>query len=1306
MILQPTFKKLKAFSTYFVLALGIFTGANDANAVISQAPLVAGSTAVPGSLALTPSVEYPTILTLANLGTYSANTVYAGYFDSKKCYTYTYIANETTTNVSRFTPSSVATTATCANNLNNGLWSGNYLNWAATQTIDPFRSALTGGYRYVDTTTLTVLQKARHTGQGGYNSERTISATVAGSSATVRTRLNSGGTGYGYKMQITLGDNWSTYCTRSNGCTAQQLTNKTTSTYQGGALAAGVVYEASVRVEVCKATMPESNCVQYGSNWKPEGLIQQYAGDLRYSVFGYLNDSSATRDGGVLRAAQKYVGPTLGDLTDNTKKEWSATTGVMVQNPDSITSSMGVTIENSGVLNYLNKFGELTTNLHKSFDPVSELYYTAIRYFKGMQPVSTYSSYTAANGTDGSTAVWADKFPVISNWTGMDPVTYACQKNFILGIGDTNSHKDKNLPSAEATSGTNEPAKPQAVRDDTTVDVVAATRQVQTIERNDTPAIDLKVTAADFRGGNNNSAYIVGLAYDSHTKDIRPQIDGSQTVSTFWVDVREGGTLQARALNQYWLAAKYGGFKVPTNYGNPYERTTTLDTAWWTNSTADAPDLTANNDMRPTNFFVASDATLMIKSLKSAFANIVAQSAGTATALASNSTQLDTGSAIFQSAFNNTHWSGDLSMKTIDDGVVQPASWSAAAVLDARNGVTTRNIYTANTLTPSSDATYSTSTTGVNFDWSTLDADTKAALKATSSDATSVGDSVGELRVNYLRGDRTQERTANSSTQPFRQRGSRLGDIINSDPVFIAKQDYGYNLLRSSRWTSNGATAGAAYLTFRSSDSYQGRTPLVVVGANDGMLHGFNASETRSAGGGDELFAYVPRSIAGQLYRLTSPDYVHRYYVDGPATSSDAWINDEWKTLVVGTTGAGGNSVFALDVTNPSSMSSSNVLWEFTAPDMGATMFKPSIIALANGKFAVLVSSGYSNSAVTAGHVWLLDAADGSVIKKFDLPTTGYLGEPLAIDLNNDRMAERVYVGDTMGKLWRIDLNGTSVNGWGVPSSLESGGEPGPLFTAQDDEGNVQPITAPLSAALNKDGNPIILFGTGTFYQTTDTDLTLTQHTDSFYGIIDTGAVVATDRSTLQAQRIIKQATASGQLKGRVLSNSTISSSSEGWYLDLLWKAADGGSDSLTGERVVSRAVIRSGVVVFATLTPSADPCTGGATSWIMAIDLFSGGRLTYDFFDMNGDGSLSDDDSYTDEETGTDIPYSGRSNSTEGVVKTPTFFNGNGSDGSGGGDDDDDLICIAGSKSGEATCSPAPKGTRLSDRVSWRELR
>ncbi len=77
---------------------------------------------------------------------------------------------------------------------------------------------------------------------------------------------------------------------------------------------------------------------------------------------------------------------------------------------------------------------------------------------------------------------------------------------------------------------------------------------------------------ANTGGGRNNSAYIAGLAYDSNTNDIRPddvnspRTLGKQTIQTYWVDVLEQSF---QANNQFYLAAKYGGLRVPTDF-DPY----------------------------------------------------------------------------------------------------------------------------------------------------------------------------------------------------------------------------------------------------------------------------------------------------------------------------------------------------------------------------------------------------------------------------------------------------------------------------------------------------------------------------------------------------------------------------------------------------------------------------------------------------------------------------------------------------------------------------------------------------------------
>src|SRR5690606_32189661 len=184
-------------------------------------------------------------------------------------------------------------------------WSGNFMNWAATQTIDPFRSVLTGGYRVRDTASETWLEKARHDGQGGAGiyPDRSLSGSTVVQGAVVS-------------------NSWSSYKVRIQGLGNKMRFTRTGDLYVGaGDVTAynpassgpynSTVYEVSVRVKVCVPNLLEANCRQYSGGYKPEGLIQQYAEQLRIGIFGFLNDHNMLRDGGVLRARQKFVGPTM-----------------------------------------------------------------------------------------------------------------------------------------------------------------------------------------------------------------------------------------------------------------------------------------------------------------------------------------------------------------------------------------------------------------------------------------------------------------------------------------------------------------------------------------------------------------------------------------------------------------------------------------------------------------------------------------------------------------------------------------------------------------------------------------------------------------------------------------------------------------------------------------------------------------------------------------------------------------------------------------------------------------------------------
>ncbi|MBD9653690.1 pilus assembly protein PilC [Pseudomonas sp. PDM12] len=1269
--LALTFKAAKTTAA-FLFTCGMVVSTPAYSAEVSQVPLLLGGGGVPGNLALVPSVEWPTLVSVANLGNYSSANTYVGYFDPLKCYTY----NKTQ---EWFEPQSTNTTRTCGGSFQ---WSGNFLNWAATPTIDPFRSALTGGYRVRDENGLTVLSKARNPGYDAGNRTSSGQGLIPKSEIPGATPAGADWDNF-FVYQQGLGtyinvSNWNDKLGTGNSQLAEQIDYDPGNSRQwnNGRLRREynqpiaplnltsqlkTVFKVNMRVQVCVPSMLESNCKQYpNGNYKPEGLIQQYSNTLRYSAFGYLNDSSALRDGGVLRANQKFVGdkkitPNVGEES-NDNREWSAETGIQVRNPDGITSAMGITIADSGVINYINKFGQLNNNNYKDNDPASELYYAAMRYFRGLTNVAAYTSNN--DGNNNLRARWADNFPVITTW--QDPIQYSCQKNVILGIGDVNTWNDKNLPGATNTS--NEPTKPPEIIADTAIDAVRATQTIFNLE-----GIGTSASAENFTG-RSNSAYIAGLAYLANTQDMRPQMAGKQTISTFWVDVRENQALEGKNRNQYWLAAKYGGFKVPDNFGtDPYARTEALPEAWWRTTS----DMLAANYPRPDNFYVASDATRMVESLKIAFAKIAQEVNSTTTALATNSTRLATDTAVFQSSLDSKFWSGDLLAKKVNpNGTIDTAAtWSAATKLNSTT-VGARKLFTPTPMTaasPTANGLLSRSATA--FTWSNgIGSDLKNLL-ATANERAASNTTTAQNRLNYLRGDRSLERTNTDITQPFRQRSGRLGDIINSDPQFVANQDYGYTRLTGSDWTA----ARNAYAQFRSDNAT--RTPLVVVGANDGMLHGFNASMVANGGGGEELFGFIPNGVFANLINLTDPAYSHRYYVDGTPRVSDAWLSGSWKTIVAGTTGAGGRSVFVLDITNPTSMSSSKFLWEFSHPDMGAPIGQPAIVALPNGKFSVVVTSGYRSAEQTSAKIWFLDAANGDVLKVITLDTTGDLGSPLLADLNGDQVAERLYVGDTKGNLWRVDLNGAA-SGWTAPTA--------PFFVAQDASGNRQPITAPLSSAFNQKGQNMVLFGTGSFMNVGDNEIPTSPPIQSFYAIVDDGTTVS--RSNLLAQEILSETT-TNSFQGRTVSNNNLTNQ-KGWYLDLAWKSNRSGPGA-KGERVISKAVLRSDRVTFTTMTPSADPCASGGSSWVMALSLSSGSRLNYTYFDTNKDGRLDDSDNSAVGDS--NLPTSGISDPDIGVIKgaTPLYR----------------WLCYSGSAGAAPQCIQVA-GSQRYGRNAWQEAR
>ena len=225
--------------------------------------------------------------------------------------------------------------------------------------------------------------------------------------------------------------------------------------------------------------------------------------------------------------------------------------------------------------------------------------------------------------------------------------------------------------------------------------------------------------------------------------------------------------------------------------------------------------------------------------------------------------------------------------------------------------------------------------------------------------------------INYLRGDRTLE----GST--YRTRGHVLGDIVSAEPVFVAGANATY--------ADTGYNAFAASVAARQKAIYQG--------ANDGMLHVFNAST------GDEMWAYVPYVAYPRLNALTDPLYSHQFTVDGTPTVGDVDFNrtaslsggPDWQTILVGGLAAGGPGFYALRITDPiltdESAAPTKLMWEFpnlstptaVKSNVGYSFGKPVIAKTRAKGWVVLVTSGYNNGD-GQGHLFVLDARYGSLI--------------------------------------------------------------------------------------------------------------------------------------------------------------------------------------------------------------------------------------------------------------------------------------------------------------------------------------
>lgn len=575
-------------------------------------------------------------------------------------------------------------------------------------------------------------------------------------------------------------------------------------------------------------------------------------------------------------------------------------------------------------------------------------------------------------------------------------------------------------------------------------------------------------------------------------------------------------------------------------------------------------------------YFSAKNPKTFREGLTKALADIDDQTAVASTVALNFDQAGPTGNLAYVPSFQSSIWTGHLVARVIDaQGNVTPTeSWDAAGELPAWNA---RNIYTMN----------ADNSTVVAFNWSNLGTTQKTQVSADV--------------VDFLRGNDAKEK-ANGGT--FRDRNkvvndgrytgaknyakaNKLGDIVNSPPIYVHKLDNGYNSLSGYR---DFVKAKAA------------RKPMLYVGANDGMLHAFDATT------GVETFAYVPKSVYANLNSLSLQNYQHHYFVDGKLNEGDAYQSGsaKWKTLLSASTGAGARGVFMLDVTDPvangaNNLGASSVLWELSGEgtsgdaDLGYMLGKTEVVHLQNGAWAAIFGNGYQSSSGKAV-MYIVDAFTGNAIpnvpQKIVLESTAGsngLSTP-ALVFNSKRELVSAYAGDLRGNLWKVDFAKS-----GAATVAYSGK---PLFVAKDKAtpAALQPIIQRPALGAHPLGGYMVMFGTGKYFDTSDQSNTQLQ---TAYGIWDNGSSEVAI-SGIRNEKLQEQ-TLTAQTGGASLTSINIDwTTKRGWFVDLAL---------VSGARAVGDPYVTDETTFYLTsFTPVATQCDFGGKSQLMAFNYLSGG--------------------------------------------------------------------------------------------------